>query len=147
MIDEKTLEEFIAKQSITELINSCLMYINEKNFSVKDLSRFFTEKAIMKFPFSKRVSGLKDVSEVYQIHITQFDLVHTIPSGYIFRFSSMQSADVQCYLYVICKKKASHELFTLIELLNCSVRKSDTSDNDWRISGLEIKTIFSQENK
>ncbi|MBQ3447484.1 MAG: hypothetical protein IJG37_07570 [Synergistaceae bacterium] len=145
MIDEKTLEEFVAKQSITELINSYLMCIEEKNFSVRDLGRFFAEKVSMKFPFSKHVSSVKDVAEIYQVHLTQFDFVHHIPGGYIFRFSSSCAADIQCYLYVMYKRKASPQLLTSIELLHCSVRRNDTSNNDWRISGLEIKTVYTQE--
>ena len=145
MVDEKIIEEFIAKQSITELINSYLMCIEEKNFNVRDLGRFFAEKVSMKFPFSKHVSNVKDVAEIYQIHLTQFDIIHHIPGGMVFRFSSPCEDEVKCYLYVLYRKKASAKLLTSIEVLHCSVRRNDTSNNDWRISGLEIKTVFSQE--
>ena len=129
MIDDKTLEEFIAKQSITELINSYLMCIDEKNLNAKDICRFFLDKVSVKLPFAKH----------------EFDLIHHIPSGLVIRFNSSCEAEVKCYLHVMYKEKNSPKILISIEVLNCAVHRSDDSSNDWRISGLEVKTVFSQE--
>ena len=145
MIDEKTIEEFIAKQSITELINSYLMCIDEKNLNAKDICRFFSDKVSVKLPFAKHVSDLKDVPETHKIRLTQFDLIHHIPSGLVIRFNSGCEAEVKCYLHVMYKEKSTPKILISIEVLNCTVRRSEDSGNDWRISALEVKTVFSQE--
>ena len=145
MIDDKTLEEFIAKQSITELINNYLMCVDEKNLNAKDICRFFSDKVSVKLPFAKHVSDIKDVPETHKIRLTQFDLIHHIPSGLVIRFNSSCEAEVKCYLHVMYKEKNSPKILISIEVLNCAVHRSDDSSNDWRISGLEVKTVFSQE--
>ena len=145
MIDDKTLEEFIAKQSITELINNYLMCVDEKNLNAKDICRFFSDKVSVKLPFAKHVRDLKDVPETHKIRLTQFDLIHHIPSGLVIRFNSSCEAEVKCYLHVMYKEKSTPKILISIEVLNCTVRRSEDRNNDWRISGLEVKTVFSQE--